>query len=153
MKNCFIYGSIISTTRQIPDIIINRHQAFKTVCFELVEHLVGSIFLFTKPCWRNFWRSRKFIDACLTYSMGTLCLLQVARLSPTWSLKSLKMKPLSVSGRLLTMLFISLRSYSVTFSHSCINAMMIIVGNFVSQSGNCYFIPWSKLSVFLKVLY
>lgn len=64
--------------------------------------------------------------------MGALYLLQVARLPSAWSLKSIDMKLLSASGRLLTMPFISVKSYSVTFSHSFINAVMIIVENFIS---------------------
>lgn len=134
MENCFIDGSIISTIRQMssPDIIINRQQAFKAVCFVLVEHLEGSIFLFVKLCWRNFWRSRKFIDACPTYSVGALYLLQVASLPSAWSLKSLDMKLLSASRRLLTMSFVSVKTYSVTFCHSCISVMMIIAENFIS---------------------
>jgi len=50
MENCIRAGSIISTVRQMPilDIIINKHQTFKAVCFVLVEHLEDSILLFTK---------------------------------------------------------------------------------------------------------
>lgn len=71
------------------------------------------------------------MDACLTYSMGALYLSRVARLPSAWSLKSLDMKLLSASGRLLAMPFISAKSYSVTFSHSCINVVMTIVENFI----------------------